>query len=120
MVIRGDVKKEGINYNETFSLAIIKYFLAIALKDNWALFQLDVNDVILYGSLFEEAYIKFLSGVTPHSSNPVRLLKKSIYGLKQAFRQWYAKLNSTLTFGSYPIRYLLGKLNYLTHMKPDF
>lgn len=42
--------------------------------------------------------MKFPAGITPHRSNQVFLLRKSLYGLKQASRQWYARLAGALEF----------------------
>ncbi|GKA60904.1 ribonuclease H-like domain-containing protein [Tanacetum coccineum] len=58
-------------------------------------FQLDVNNVFLYGDLEEVVYMKPPEGYFPFD-NKVCRLKKSLYGLKQAPRQWNAKLTSTL------------------------
>ncbi|GJS95882.1 ribonuclease H-like domain-containing protein [Tanacetum coccineum] len=58
-------------------------------------FQLDVNNVFLYGDLEEVVYMKPPEGYFPFD-NKVCRLKKSLHGLKQALRQWNAKLTSTL------------------------
>lgn len=54
----------------------------------------------LHGHLKEEVYISVPEGV-PNSLNLVFLLRKSIYGLKQASREWHAKLVEELLCQGY-------------------
>lgn len=105
LVIRGDTQQTGVDYFGTFSPVIkfttIKCLLVLAAKHSWPTNQLDVNNVFLHVHLFEEVYMKIPLGITVYSSSFCSLLvcklKKSLYGLKHALRQWFAKFSNALT-----------------------
>ncbi|RVW91276.1 Retrovirus-related Pol polyprotein from transposon TNT 1-94 [Vitis vinifera] len=64
--------------------------------------QLDVKTTFLHGHLEEEIYIEQLEGFTiKGKEHLVCRLKKSLYGLIQAPRQWYKKFDSFMVKHGY-------------------
>ena len=60
--------------------------------------QIDVKIAFLSGNLEEEVYMKQLKGFSSSSGEHlICKLKKSIYGLKQASRQWYLKFHDVIS-----------------------
>nr|KYP67039.1 Retrovirus-related Pol polyprotein from transposon TNT 1-94 [Cajanus cajan] len=101
LVAKGFHQVHGFDFHETFSPVIkpitIRIILTLALTNNWNLFQLDVNNAFLNGTLEETIYMVQPPGFEAGDKSLVCKLNKALYGLKQAPRQWFNKLKLTLT-----------------------
>ncbi|KAL4572059.1 hypothetical protein LXL04_018828 [Taraxacum kok-saghyz] len=98
LVAKGYNQKEGVDFDETFSpvakLVTVRCIINIAINCKWNLYQLDVNNAFLYGTIDEEVYMTPPPGYFTEKDTKVCKLVKSLYGLKQAPRKWNEKLNS--------------------------
>jgi hypothetical protein len=100
-VARGFSQKEGEDYDKTFSLVSrytsIRAIMGLAASMGWSLHQMDVKTTFLNEVIEEEVYIEHPQGFEVHSRDThVFRLKKSLYGIKQAPRAWYARIYNYL------------------------
>nr|GEV31143.1 peroxidase 72 [Tanacetum cinerariifolium] len=83
---------------------IDKMVLAIVALRNLEVHQMDVKKAFLNGDLEEEIYMNQLEGfIAPGQEIKVCRIVKSLYGLKQALKQWHQKFNHTMLESGFKI-----------------
>jgi hypothetical protein len=101
LTAKGYSQTHGIDYDETFAPTVrftsIRIFFALCASFGWKMKQLDVKTAYLIPELKETIFMKTPEGFHHHGA--VRL-NKSLYGLKQAGREWNHNLHNTLTKAS--------------------
>mgnify|MGYP000683375799 CR=1 FL=1 len=98
LVAKGYQQEYGVDFDEIFSLVVkmttLRFMLGVVATGNLDLIQLDVKTTFLHSDLKEEIYMEQPKGfVASGQEHLVYRLKKSLYGLKQALRQWYKKFD---------------------------
>ena len=109
LIAKGYTQKEGIDYKETFSPVSSKdsfrTIMALMAHFDLKLFQMDVKTAFLNGDIDETIYMmqpeNFLSSDT---KKMVCKLNKSIFGLKQASRQWYYKFHQVIISSGFDMK----------------
>ena len=101
VVAKGCSQRPGVDFKDLFSPTprppAIRLVLALAGMLGHHLRSVDISNAFTNGDLEEEIYMLQPEGFHEGGPNKVCRLKKSLYGLKQAARQWNKKLHSVLT-----------------------
>lgn len=97
-VAKGFQQVYGRDFFETHSpvakMKSIKLILSLVAQLNLELYQIDFDTAFLNANVSEDIYMEQPEGFYKGSSNSVCKLIKSIYGLKQASRNWNLEIDS--------------------------
>ncbi|KAJ0532312.1 putative RNA-directed DNA polymerase [Helianthus annuus] len=100
LVAKGFNQREGLDFGETFSpvvkMVTVRTVITLAVFFEWPLYQLDVDNAFLHGTITEDVYMKLPQGYYSKEESKVCKLVKSLYGLKQAPRKWNERLTDVL------------------------
>ena len=103
LVADGNSQKQGVDFDAVFAtvvkLASIRIILAVAALRGWRLWQFDIKQAFLQADLQENLYMHMPPNLTRYDADGDALvcrLKKTLYGLRQASREWCAVLSRTL------------------------
>ncbi|CAI7865894.1 unnamed protein product [Closterium sp. NIES-53] len=99
LVAKGYQQKEKVDYKELFAPVVkpttLRTLLAGAAIKGWVVKQMDVTTAFLNGVLEEDIFMAQPEGFDDGTGRVLRL-KKALYKLKQAPRQWYSRLQGVL------------------------
>ncbi|CAI7754133.1 unnamed protein product [Closterium sp. NIES-53] len=100
-VARGFSQRQGVDYFQTFSptpkMTTLWVLVHVAAQRDYELHSLDFSTAFLQGSLHEEIWLRRPPGFT--GSFPLGTqwsLRRQVYGLRQAPREWHDTLRTTL------------------------
>jgi hypothetical protein len=101
LMAKGFTQREGIDYTKIFSPVSSKdsfrIIMTLVAHYDLELHQIDVNTTFLNGNLQENVYMAQPEGFAVEGKEHMGCkLKKSLYGLRQASRQWYIKFDGVI------------------------
>ena len=100
LVAKGFSQRYGLDYHETFSPVMryksMRLLLSLVANRDMELKQMDVCTAFLYAPIEEEVYMQQPEGYEEGGPQLVCKLNKTIYGTKQANREWNKMINNHL------------------------
>ncbi|CAI7857185.1 unnamed protein product, partial [Closterium sp. NIES-54] len=101
-VARGFSQRQGVDYFQTFpptsKMTTLRVLLHVVAQRDYELHSLDFSTAFLQGSLHEEIWLRCPLGFTGSFPPGTQWsLRRPVYGLRQAPREWHDTLRTTLT-----------------------
>ncbi|CAI7731987.1 unnamed protein product [Closterium sp. NIES-53] len=102
-IARGFSQRQGVDFFHTFSptpkMTTLRVLLHVAARRDYELHSLDFSTAFLQGSLHEEIWLRCPLGFTgPFPAGTQWSLRRPVYGLRQAPREWHNTPRTTLGF----------------------
>ncbi|CAI7810045.1 unnamed protein product [Closterium sp. NIES-54] len=106
-VARGFSQRQGVDYFQTFSptpkMTTLRVLLHVAAQRDYELHSLDFSTAFLQGNLHKEIWLRRPPGFTGSSPPGTQWsLRRPVYGLRQAPREWHDTLRTTLAALGFP------------------
>ena len=105
LVADGNTQRHGVDFDRIFSTVVkastLRLLLLVATVYDYDLYQVDIRQAYIHAKLDANLYMHPPPGVPTHDAEGRRIvykLRRSLYGLKQAGREW-ATLLSTFLIG---------------------
>ncbi|CAI5953498.1 unnamed protein product [Closterium sp. NIES-64] len=100
-VARGFSQRQGVDFFQTFSstpkMTTLRVLLHVAAHRDYELHSLDFSTAFLQGRLHEEIWLRRPPGFTGSFPPGTQCsLRRPVYGLRQAPREWHDTLRTTL------------------------
>ncbi|CAI7928156.1 unnamed protein product [Closterium sp. NIES-54] len=98
--ITGFSQRQGVDFFQTFSptpkMTTLQVLLHVTAQRDYELHSLDFSTAFLQGSMHEEIWLRHPPGFTGSFPGTQWSLRRPVYGLRQAPREWHDTLKTTL------------------------
>ncbi|WVZ50199.1 hypothetical protein U9M48_001476 [Paspalum notatum var. saurae] len=120
LVVKGYAQRQGVDFDEVFApvarMETVRLLIALAAHGGWEIHHMDVKSAFLNGDLAEDVYVQQPPGfLVGDNENKVLKLRKALYGLHQAPRAWYARLDAELI----SLGFKRSKLEYAVYRRGE-
>ncbi|SGZ27800.1 BQ5605_C026g10192 [Microbotryum silenes-dioicae] len=124
LVAQGFAQRPGIDYHDTYTpvtrSSTVLFLIALVAAQGLYLEQFDFDCAFLNGKMTEDVYVRYLKGWNrPQSPGKCLKLVGSMYGTKQAPREWYRAVNDLMVSRGY-MRATADACLYIRHSGTSF